>query len=82
MQHQPRVIEQFFARRRQFDAEPLAFQQRHPQRLLQMPDPRAGGGERQTCAARGARDVPGFRHRDEQIEIDKIEEPHRQTPFL
>ena len=41
------VIEQAFARRRQFDAAAAALEQRNAERLLQPLDPRAGRGQRQ-----------------------------------
>src|SRR3569623_1843536 len=57
MQHQPGMLEQPLARRRQLHAEALPLQQRDAEPLFQLPDPRAGGGKRQSSAAGSAGDV-------------------------
>ena len=73
VEHDPRMIEQAFAGRGEFDAAAAALEQRDAERGFQALDPLAGGGQRQMDAERAVGDAARLGHRDEELEIDQIE---------
>jgi len=75
------VIEQAFARRRQFDAAAAALEQRNAECCLQPLDPRARRGQRQMHPVGAIGDAARLRHRDEEPKIDQIE-PHLEFRCL
>ena len=79
--HDPGMIEQAFAGRRQLDAAPAARQQRYAERRFQSLDPLARRGEREMNFCRTVGDAAGLGHRDEELKVDQIEtHPHPLTP--
>ena len=78
VEHDPGVIEQAFAGRRQFDAAPAARQQRNAERLLQSLDPLTRRGQREMNPLRAVGDAARLGHRDEELKIDQIE-THRDS---
>ena len=81
VEHDPGVIEQAFAGRRQLDAASAARQQRYAERLFQSLDPLARRGQREMNCCRAVGDAARLGHRDEELKIDQIE-AHRDLSTL
>ena len=71
--HDPCMIEQAFAGRRQLDTASAACQQRYAERFFQPLDSRARRGEREMNSCRTVGDAAGLGHRDEELKVDQIE---------
>jgi len=70
---EPCVIEQALAGGGEFDAAAAALEQADAERLLQSPDPCAGGGERQVALVGAARDAAAVGDRNEELQVDQVE---------
>ena len=81
VEHDPGVIEQAFAGRRQLDAASAARQQRNAERFFQSLDPLTPRGQREMNLCRAVGDAARLGHRDEELKIDQIE-AHRNLSLL
>ena len=73
VEHDPGMIEQAFAGRRQFDAATAARQQRYAERVLQPLDPRTPRGQREMNLSRAVGNAAGLGYRDEELKVDQVE---------
>ena len=80
VEHDPGMIEQAFAGRRQFDAATAARQQRYAERVFQSLDPLARRGQREMNPCRAVGDAARLGHRDEELKIDQIETHQNLSP--
>ena len=78
VEHDPGVIEQAFAGRRQFDAATAAREQQNAERVLQSLDPLTRRRQREMNPPRAVGDTARLGHRDEELKIDQIE-AHRNS---